>query len=342
MRSSAVFLAHRSSLRHQTGAHPESAARLEAVHAELESCGYLGFERVCAPAVARDVLERVHPGTYIDQIERIAAAGGGRLDPDTVLSEGSFEAALHAAGGAVELARRLVAGGRGQVAFSAHRPPGHHAGPSIARGFCVFNNIAVAAAHALDGLGLERVMILDFDVHHGNGTSDIFWTSEHVLYVSIHQWPLYPGSGRAEELGAGAGAGHTVNLPVPPGTGNDTYISLVRDVAVPLGRCYRPQLILISAGYDAHRDDPLADCRLDEQAFAAMAALMRDLALELEVGVGCVLEGGYALRALARSVAATMQALLPGTPAPAAAMPDPLAREAQRRLARFWPDLAAH
>lgn len=349
MRPQPVFLDHGSSLSHATGDHPERAERLLVLSEELARHDYLGYQRVSSPAVDPAVLERVHPAPYVEQIAAIAAAGGGRLDADTVISQGSFEAALHAAGGAVELARRLVAGGSGQVGFSAHRPPGHHAAATAARGFCVFNNIAVAALHALEGLSLSRVMILDWDVHHGNGTSDIFWRSDRVLYISIHQWPLYPGTGSGSELGAGAGEGYTVNLPVPPGTGGTAYSSLVRDVVLPLGRAYQPQLMLISAGYDAHREDPLADCMLDDQAFATMATLMRGLALELGVGLGCVLEGGYAVHALARSVLATMEALsAPASidasraraSAPVPSLPHHLAREALSRLEPYWPGIA--
>jgi acetoin utilization deacetylase AcuC-like enzyme len=256
------------------------------------------------------------------------------------MSPGSFEAALHSAGGAVELVRRLVDGGPGQVGFSAHRPPGHHAVRERSMGFCLFNNIAVAARHALDTLGLERVLILDWDVHHGNGTSDIFWESDQVLMISIHEWPLYPGSGRASEVGGGAGRGYTVNLPVPSGTGDPGYVSLVRDVAVPLARAYAPQLILISAGYDAHLEDPLADCAVTEAGFAVMTMLMRQLAIELSVPLGCVLEGGYAVHALARSVAVTMRALLPGVSSDPAVAVDRLASDARLRLAEFWPELA--
>jgi acetoin utilization deacetylase AcuC-like enzyme len=188
-------------------------------------------------------------------------------------------------------------------------------------------------------------MILDWDVHHGNGTNDIFWESDQVLFVSIHQSPLYPGSGRGSELGRGAGHGYTVNLPVPPGSGDETFVSLVRDVALPLARAYRPELILVSAGYDAHDDDPLADCTLTDAGFAAMTALVRDLGAELGAPVGCVLEGGYNVEALARCVAATMETLASGGRAGSSSDADmgavpvhPLAAEAIARLSPLWPD----
>jgi acetoin utilization deacetylase AcuC-like enzyme len=303
-----VFLEHPSSLEHDTGTHPEQAARIVAIERELAARGWLGFERVRSPAVDRAALSAVHPESYIDSIERLSARGGGAIDADTLTSEGSFDAAVHAAGGAVRMVELLLDGEAG-AGFSAHRPPGHHATRSRAMGFCLFNNVAVAAQFALDRRGLERVMILDWDVHHGNGTNDIFHDTERVLFVSIHQWPLYPGTGRPGDVGSGDGRGFTVNIPVPPGTGDPDYRSIVDHVAVPLFVAYRPQLLLISAGYDAHRDDPLADCLVTEDAFAAMTGSVRRAANAASVPVGCVLEGGYALGALARSVAATMGAL---------------------------------
>ena len=183
-------------------------------------------------------------------------------------------------------------------------------------GFCLFNNIAVAARHALDAHGLSRVMILDWDVHHGNGTNDIFHADPRVLFVSIHQSPLYPGTGPASDIGSGNGTGYTVNLPVAPGAGDDVFGALVDGVAVPLAREFAPELVLISAGFDAHRDDPLAQCTVTEDGFAAMAGSMRDVCAELGVPFGGVLEGGYDVVALARSVAATLQAFR-ASPAPA-------------------------
>jgi acetoin utilization deacetylase AcuC-like enzyme len=338
-----VFLSHPSSLEHDTGDHPERILRIERVGAVLEQRDWLGYERIDSPAAHRDMLARVHAAAHIERIAETSRAGGGQLDPDTLVSAGSYTAALHAAGGAVELVRRLVQGGSGQVGFSAHRPPGHHAIAARAMGFCLFNNVAVAARHAIASLGLERVMILDWDVHHGNGTSDIFWDQDDVLFVSIHQLPLYPGSGRAPELGRDRGYGYTVNLPVPPGSGDEAFVSLVRDVVLPLGRCYRPQLILISAGYDAHAADPLAQCEVGDAGFELMTALMRDLGAELAAPVGCVLEGGYDVETLARCVALTMQTLAaapqgPGETAGAAAVAvHPLARQALERLAPIWP-----
>jgi len=305
-----VFFSHPSSLQHDTGGHPERSERIAAIELALSGRDWLGFERVTSPEVPRDVLELVHDRAYVEAIERRAAAGGGQLDVDTLISEGSFVAALHGAGGAVEMVRWLLETGAGAIGFSAHRPPGHHALAARAMGFCLFNNIAVAARYATDRLGLERVMIVDWDVHHGNGTSDAFWESDQVLFVSIHQWPLYPGSGRPSEIGSGAGRGYTVNLPVPAGTGDEVYTWLFQDTVRPLARLYKPQLLLVSAGFDAHRDDPLAECHVTEQGFGAMTKVLRALCAELEIPLGLVLEGGYELGALARSMVATMEALV--------------------------------
>jgi acetoin utilization deacetylase AcuC-like enzyme len=343
MASLPVFLRHPSSLNHDTGSHPEQPARIIAIERELERRDWMGFDRVSSPAVDRSVLTAVHTEAYVASIEAASARGGAQLDLDTVVSPGSFEAAQHAAGGAVRLVDMLL-DGSAPSGFSAHRPPGHHAERAYGMGFCLFNNIAVAAQHALDAHQLERVMILDWDVHHGNGTNDAFQTSDRVLFLSIHQSPLYPGTGPAADVGAGAGEGFTVNLPVSAGSGDAVYRSLVDHVAVPLARAFSPQLLLISAGFDAHREDPLADCQVTDAGFTAMARSLRRICDELQVPVGAVLEGGYALDALARSVAVTLEAL--GAPAGVGGSSTadgvavaPVAREALARLTPWWPDL---
>ena len=338
-----VFIHHRSSLDHDTGIHPERPERIPAIERELEGRGWPGLRRVQAPQVELEVLHVVHPESYVEGIEALCAGGGGALDVDTVASPGSYRAALHAAGGAVHMVDLLLdPGGAGpRAGFCALRPPGHHAEAARAMGFCLFNNVAVAAQRARDAHGCARVMVLDWDVHHGNGTSDIFWTDEGVLYVSMHQSPLYPGTGASGEVGAGAGLGYTVNLPVPPGSGDETFVSLVEHVAVPLARAYEPQLLLVSAGFDSHREDPLASCLVSEDGYAAMAASVRRVAGELGVPVGVVLEGGYALGALARSVAAVLGVLAGSEAPPSPELPvSPLAVRAGERLAGFWPALS--
>ena len=334
-----VLLEHPSSLEHETGAHPEQPARIVAIDSELERRQWLGYRRLASPAVAREALLAIHPESHIAAIERFAKSGGGQIDPDTVVSPRSFDAALHAAGGAVSLVELLL-GGEAPCGFSIHRPPGHHAQARRAMGFCLFNNVAVAARRAIDAFSIERVLIIDWDVHHGNGTNDIFHADPRVLFISIHQSPLYPGTGPAADIGSGDGAGFTVNLPVAPGSGDDVFGSLVDFVAMPLARSFEPQLVLVSAGFDAHRDDPLAECVVTEHGFAAMAAAVRDTCLELEVPFGAVLEGGYALAALASSVAATLEAFAGRAIRDSA----PVTREsidARERLMARWPILAS-
>jgi acetoin utilization deacetylase AcuC-like enzyme len=308
-----LLFSHPASLEHDTGAHAENAGRVLAITALLESLDWLGWERVESPAVDPEILELVHPSQYVAAIRDAARAASPerpvRLDPDTVLSPGSYRAGLHATGGAVEMVRQLVVEREHRVGFAIHRPPGHHAPADRAMGFCLFNHIAVAARYALDILGLDRVAIIDWDVHHGNGTQDIFWESDQVLFASIHQMPLYPGSGAADEIGAGPGLGLTLNLPVRPGSGDTAFIAAVAERIIPRVRQFTPGLVLVSAGFDAHIDDPLAGCAVTERGFAEMARQVKAIADEFGVPLGLVLEGGYDPAALARSVAGPMEVL---------------------------------
>ncbi len=334
---------HPSSLEHDTGSHPEQPARIAAIERELEARGWLGFERVSSPSVDPAVLRAVHTEGHIELVARASAragvGGAVHLDADTVVSHGSFAAGLHGAGGAVLLVDRLL-GGSAPTGFSIHRPPGHHAESGRAMGFCLFNNAAVAGRHALDAHGLERVMVVDWDVHHGNGTNDIFHREPRVLFCSIHQSPLYPGTGAADDVGSGDGRGFTVNLPVAPGSGDGAFRSLIDHVVVPLASMYRPQLMLISAGFDAHQEDPLADCGVTDAGFAAMARSLRDVGAEMGVPVGAMLEGGYALDALARSVAGAMEVLAGGVgPIDPGVRVADVSGLALERLAEFWPGL---
>jgi acetoin utilization deacetylase AcuC-like enzyme len=306
--AAAVYLSHPASLAHETGTHPERAARITAIESHLDRLDWLGYERREAPRVDRELLESVHSPAYVAEVEALCLEGGGALDADTVLSSGSWEAALRSAGGAVALVDELLGGGA-VTGFAAGRPPGHHATHDRGLGFCLFNSVALAARHALREHGLERVLIFDWDVHHGNGTEDLFAASAEVFYISIHQAPLYPGSGAASDRGTGPGLGFTLNLPVPAGSGDALFCALVEERVVPVCERYEPQLVLISAGYDAHRDDPLASCVMSEDGYTAMTAAMRRSCERLGVPLGAVLEGGYALDALARSVEATLAAL---------------------------------
>jgi acetoin utilization deacetylase AcuC-like enzyme len=340
--SPGVLLTHPASLNHDTGPHPERAARLAAIERALDDRGWLGWERMLSERVPEDALGAVHPPAYVERVERFCWAGGGAWDPDTIASEGTWEAALHGAGGAVGLVDALL-GGAARAGASLHRPPGHHAESAQAMGFCFFNNVALAAQRALDAGSVERVLVLDWDVHHGNGTNDIFHASDDVLFMSIHESPLYPGTGPASDVGSGAGEGFTVNVPVPGGSGDETWCSIVEHVTVPLARSFAPGLVLVSAGYDAHADDPLATCRVTDSGFGAMAGSMRRLADELGVPLGFVLEGGYDVDALSRSVVRTLEvAGAEEAPVPAGDLPvHPVAARAAARLAGRWPALAA-
>ena len=292
-----------------------------------------------APVVDRDLLETVHTERYVTALEEMCARGGGFLDADTAAVPATFEAAVRAAGGAVELVDGLL-GGSARVGVSALRPPGHHAEPAQAMGFCFFGNVALAARRATSAHGVERVLILDWDVHHGNGTEAIFARSDDVLFVSIHEWPLYPGTGPASYVGEGPGEGYTVNLPVPGRSGDAAFRSLVAHVVVPLLLSWQPQLVLVSAGFDAHHADPLATCTVTEAGFAGMTASVRAACDALGVPLGLVLEGGYDLGALTGSMAALMPVLVDeATPDPGEVERHPLAVRALERLAPYWPGL---
>jgi acetoin utilization deacetylase AcuC-like enzyme len=332
----ALWLRHDASLAHDIPGHPERPDRIRALEAEMGRNDWFGAELLEAPEVDRGLLESVHPAPYVAAIENLCAGGGGFIDADTAAVSATFPAALRAAGGAVALVDGLL-GGTARVGVSALRPPGHHAEPTRAMGFCFFGNVAVAARRATGTHGLSRVLILDWDVHHGNGTEAIFEASSDVLFVSIHEWPLYPGTGPASFLGTGEGEGYNVNLPVPGGSGDGVYRSLVADVVVPLIAAWEPELVLVSAGFDAHSADPLASCTVTEAGFAGMTASLRAACDAIGAPLGLVLEGGYDLGALAGSMAALMPVLVgESTPDPGTVERHPLADDARRRLAPYW------
>lgn len=305
------FFYHSQYLEHDTGSHPESSDRLLHTISLLESEGVLDRLVQIAPhPAAIEQIGRVHTTQYIRRVRELAERGGGMADPDTMVSPGSYLAALVAAGGVIE-ASQSVWEGRMSHAFALVRPPGHHATPSKAMGFCLFNNVAIAARHLLATTECRRILITDFDVHHGNGTQDAFYSDGNVLYFSTHQMPLYPGTGRTSETGEGSGKGLTVNVPLPPGCGDIEYLRVYKDVFTPLARRFQPDLILVSAGFDAHWADPLASECVTVSGYATLSRLIRDLADELCQGrVVFTLEGGYDLRALSYSVKATLEVLL--------------------------------
>src|SRR5215211_3721179 len=301
----------RSSLfhEHDTGDHPENAGRLLAIDTALERLELLvGRPEIPFNAAPDDVLARVHDPRYIAGIREFSAQGGGWLDADTPVGARSVDVAALAAGAGVAAVDAAI-GGRAKRGFVLARPPGHHATPTRGMGFCLFNTIAVAAAHAL-GRGLDRVLIVDWDVHHGNGTQDAFYETDKVLFCSVHQWPLYPGTGAASERGTGRGAGYTVNVPLAPGANDDAYTEVFDQLILPAANAFRPQIVLISAGFDAHADDPLSSMRVTEQGFSDLARRAVQVAEDHADGrVVAFLEGGYDPPALAASVVATLAAL---------------------------------
>jgi acetoin utilization deacetylase AcuC-like enzyme len=340
MTSRVVIFSDEGMRLHSAGAgHPERAARLEAIDAELRLAPIANVVFAKPQAAARDAIRRAHDERYVSFIESLRDRTA-RLDADTAVSPHSVDAAYLAAGAAID-AVNAVMREDAVSAFALVRPPGHHAERERAMGFCLFNNIAIAAAHAIAEFQLERVLIVDWDVHHGNGTQHTFENRRDVLFVSSHQWPLWPGSGAVNEHGRGEGEGFTVNLPLPAGFDDAGYISLFQRVIMPIAEQYRPQLVLVSAGFDAHEDDPLASMRMTEAGFAALTSIMNDVALRHAHGrIALILEGGYDLNALARSVHACITALATDQKAPARREVDHRAKavidhliDAQRR---YW------
>jgi acetoin utilization deacetylase AcuC-like enzyme len=299
---------HPACLQHDPGpGHAEQPARLRAVLQALDQDRFAALDRVEAPLATREQLLRAHEAAHVDHILTSAPHEGlHRLDEDTLMSPGSVEAALRAAGAVVAAVDHAMSG-ENRRAFCAVRPPGHHATGERAMGFCLFNNIAVAAAHALQQHGLKRVAIADFDVHHGNGTQAIFEREPRVLFVSSHQSPLYPGTGSEDEHGVG----NIVNGTLSPGAGSLEFRELWDNVLLPRLHAFKPQLVLVSAGFDAHRSDPLADIRLGQEDYAWITGRLVTLAHKHAAGrLVSTLEGGYDLEALAASAAAHVDELM--------------------------------
>ncbi|NPA90286.1 MAG: histone deacetylase [Chloroflexi bacterium] len=293
-------------VRHTLPGHPENAQRVERIRETLHERHLAPYlVRVPDRAATRAELERVHTPAYIDHVYAMSFEEGF-LDPDTYVRDGTWEAALHAAGGLIELTRRVVQGEL-HNGFAIVRPPGHHAEADHGMGFCIFNNVAIAARAAQADMGLDRVLIVDWDVHHGNATQHTFETDPTVMYFSIHQYPLYPGTGSLEERGRGPGEGTIVNVPLPGGVGDEGYALAFERILVPLARAFQPDIIFVSAGYDPHWRDPLAAMELTLRGFARLTEIVMDLAQELCAGrLVFTLEGGYDLTALSYGVTNTL------------------------------------
>ncbi|MCB1408061.1 MAG: histone deacetylase family protein [Rhodobacteraceae bacterium] len=306
---STLFFTDPACLDHVTPeGHPERVDRLRTILSALDDPVFDALDRrQAAPAAVAELL-RCHPQSYVDQIRAaVPVLGQVQLDADTWISSGSWDAALNGLG-ALLGALDAVMSGEGRNAFAAIRPPGHHAETAKPMGFCLFGNAAIAAKRALDHHGLARVAVLDFDVHHGNGTQDLLWTEDRALFVSSHQFPLWPGTGRADETGA---HGNVINLPLPPGTDGPAFRAAWDEQVFPRIDSFAPELILVSAGFDAHRDDPLAQLALEVQDFDWITRRICDLADRHAGGrVVSALEGGYNLDALAASTAAHIKVLM--------------------------------
>lgn len=324
-------------LKHETGHHPESPLRLKAILAALEGDELLWARaKKLQPIAASDEdITRCHSTRLVKQLKSLCERGVAFVDLDTALSSDSFDVARLAAGAAITAVDQVFSG-EADNAFACVRPPGHHATANRAMGFCLLNNAAIGARYAQARYGAERVLIIDWDVHHGNGTAEIFRRRADVLFASIHQSGLFPGTGALGDPGSGSGLGYTINVPVPKGSDGDVWLSVLEHVIVPAALEFEPELVLISAGFDAHRADPLGDCVLESGSFAQMACQVRDLAAQVGAPVGAVLEGGYDAAALAECVLATVAALN-GEGMTESIAPDPLiTSRVAAHVGHFW------
>jgi acetoin utilization deacetylase AcuC-like enzyme len=338
-------------LMHSNGpGHPESPERLRSIDRMLEIFPLKdNLFAISARDASREELAWVHTDSHIREIEETSGRAYAALDADTSATEHSCAAAVRAAGGVIS-AVEAVLPGESAGAFALVRPPGHHAEAGRAMGFCLFNSVAVASQFALRRCGVDRVLIVDWDVHHGNGTMHAFYDTDRVLYFSVHEYPHYPGSGRIEETGSDRGLGYTVNVPLSPGRGDDDYAAVFHDVLMPIALQYRPQLILVSAGFDIHRGDPLGDMEVTREGFARLTAILLEISAACSPGrLVFALEGGYDLSALAEGVSSVLETLIRGgqsTDAPAIGRPAAPSRDTRNvmdmvisTLRPFWKSL---
>jgi acetoin utilization deacetylase AcuC-like enzyme len=331
---------HEAMLEHDPGPmHPEKPERLRAIVQRLRRERLSGVSWAEPRPAPRECIERIHTPEYVERLDSLRGQRA-RLDADTAVSPGSLEAAYLAAGAAVGAVEAVVSG-EVSNAFLLVRPPGHHAEKGRGMGFCLFNNVAIAAAHAVSAMGLERVLIADWDVHHGNGTQHAFEARRDVLFFSTHQYPFYPGTGAANETGTGKGEGFTVNVPLPEGMGDADYAAVFERVLQPIADVYAPQLVLVSAGFDSHYNDPLGGMAVTEKGFAFLCGLVKEIADRHAKGrLILVLEGGYSLEGLGESAVACSAVLSGADPPEVSGPPSPEALRAVEAVMgfqkRFW------
>jgi len=310
MNMTTAFVYDPFNLQHTFPGHPEHSGRLQGAWNLLQADGILErLLRVESRPAPIEAVTAVHRPRYVDRLQEMAARGGGRIDADTYVVGASWQAALLAAGGLLSVTDAVLSG-QADNGFALVRPPGHHARPHIGMGFCLLGNVAIAVRHAQAVHGIERVLVVDFDVHHGNGTQEMFWDDPSVLVFNTHQFPYYPGSGALDEIGEGPGRGYTVNIPFPPAVGDAGYRAAYRQVLVPLAQRFRPDAIFLCAGFDAHWMDPLASERLSVAGYAALVEEVMALAGELCSGrLAATLEGGYNLDVLPHCILNSLRVL---------------------------------
>ncbi|MHC1635475.1 MAG: histone deacetylase family protein [Candidatus Methanospirareceae archaeon] len=305
------FVYHDDYLKHDTGSfHPETPDRLVAIMSRLRGKNFIEkLYRIEPVEASIEEVEYVHHSSYIRSVEEICLSGGGMLDPDTPVCKDTFKVALLSVGGAIRAVEEVMASNI-KNAFALIRPPGHHATPNRGMGFCIFNNVAITAEYLKRKYGLRRILIVDWDVHHGNGTQEIFFDDPSVLYFSTHQYPYYPGTGWIKEIGKGEGRGYTINVPLPAGVDDEGYLYVMREILKPIAMDFSPEFVLVSAGFDAHIHDPLASMRLTSNAFGLFTDIVKEIAdKKCKDRVVILLEGGYNLDALAESVVAVFNSL---------------------------------
>ena len=311
-----IYVTHPRYVEHDFPGHPEHAGRIRAVWSALEANGLTRrMQAVEAKSVDPEAILAVHSPEYLELLKRVSAQDRTlRLDADTYLGPDAYAVACLSAGGVVDAVNAVLSGGA-QNGLAAVRPPGHHAMSDHGMGFCLLGNIAIAARHAQRQFGLERILIVDYDVHHGNGTEAMFYTDPSVLFISTHQYPLYPGTGAVTDIGAGTGAGFTINIPLPPGCGDANYARVFEQVVKPAAERFQPQLILVSAGFDAHWSDPLAQMRLTLSGYAHLTSELKRMAETLCDGrIVFVMEGGYSLEALSGGISDIARILMGDAP----------------------------